>query len=66
MNKNIYGLRTCANILGVGLDRIRRLIFIRKIKPRMVDRGWHKAYRFTPRDQKIIRERTAMRPYNKE
>ena len=66
MTKDIFGIRTCAKELKVSVERIRRLIFLRIIRPKKVDYFHWAAYKFTPRDQKIIRERTAMRPYNKE
>jgi len=61
MAKVIYGLRTCANTLGIGIDRIRRLIHLKIIKPKKEFFPWVKTYRFTKEDQKIIRQSTSMR-----
>ena len=61
MPKTIYGLRSCANALGVGLDRIRRLIFLKKIRPKKEKTPFGPIWKFDAHDQEIIRQHTAMR-----
>ncbi len=61
MAKDILGLGTCAKVLGVGIDRIRHLIYTRKIKPKKISRHFLSPYKFTPEDQEIIRQHTSMR-----
>ena len=61
MTKTIYGLRTCAKALGVGIMRIRWLIKTKKIRPEKLDYFPWAPYKFTPRDQKMIREHTSMK-----
>ena len=57
----IYGLGSCANALGVGLDRIRRLIFIKKIRPKKVATPFGKVWAFSEHDQEVIRSHTSMK-----
>jgi len=61
MAKPIYGLMTCAKAMGVGISRIRHLIWTKKIKPKREGRGPWAPYKFTPEDQDIIRQHTSMR-----
>jgi len=61
MSKIIYGLGSCAKALGVGVDRIRRLIFIRKIKPKREGSDPWAPYVFGEKEQKIIRSHTSMK-----
>jgi hypothetical protein len=61
MAKTIFGIRTCANALGISVDRIRRLIHLKIIRPKKEFFPWVKTYRFTKEDQKIIRQHTSMR-----
>lgn len=61
MSKTIYGLGNCAKTLGIGLDRVRRLIFIKEIKPKKVKTPFGKVWTFDEHDQKIIRQHASMR-----
>ncbi len=60
MGKVIYGLRTVARKLGVGVDRIRRLINLKKIKPKKAGSYPQAPWMFDEEDQKKIRESTSM------
>ena len=59
--KDIFGIRTCAKELGVSVDRIRRLIILKKIRPKKLDYFPWAPYKFTPHDQEMIRQCTSMR-----
>jgi len=61
MAKTIYGLMTCAKATGVGISRIRHLIWTKKIKPKREGGGPWAPYRFDEHDQEIIRQHTTMK-----
>jgi len=61
MAKDIIGMRNLALKLGVSLDRIRRLIFIKKIRPKKEIIGGITFYKFSPHDQEVIRSHTSMK-----
>jgi hypothetical protein len=59
MAREIVGLWHCAKVLGIGVDRIRRLIAIGKIKPKKAGDYPCAPWIFTDRDQKEIRMHTS-------
>lgn len=58
MSKTIYGIRTCAEALNVGREKIRWLIKRKEIKAEKIFSPSSGIYKFTPGEQERIRELT--------
>lgn len=61
MAKIIYGIGRCARVLGIGKERIKRLIYIKKINPKKEGKNPTAPYIFTPEDQEIIQCYTSIK-----
>jgi len=58
MSKDIFGVGTCAKKCGSTKDKIRRLVYIKKIKPKKISVGGMWFYKFSPKDQETIQAYT--------